>query len=170
MKFNDYLLLLKNKINNTEILAPLYKYGEYYLKNIDDYNYWAYLLNRFRNYYKLFIKTTNDINKKEYFDKANQSLGFNVENADQIDKPLDEVGKFVNSQNGSKNIDFKSDFEKNEHRFEIIEKYNKFVESFYPEIEQKLKKTNFYIFKDNSPILAQARKNDMSRYGSVFKK
>lgn len=160
MKFNDYLLLLENKTNNTEILAPLYKYGEYYLKNIDDYNYWSYLVDRLSNYYKLFIKTANDNNKKEYFDKVNQSLGFNVENANQINKPLDEVSEFVNSQNGTKNIEFKSEFEKNEHRFEIIEKYNKFVESFYPEIEQKLKKTNFYIFKDNSPILKQALDNN----------
>ena len=160
MKFNDYLLHLENKTNNMEILAPLYKYGEYYLKNIDDYNYWSQLVDRLSSYYKLFVKTINENNKKEYFDKANQSLGFNVDNASQIDKPLDEVGDFVNSQNGSKNIDFKSDFEKNEHRFEIIEKYNKFVESFFPEVEEKLKKTNFYIFKDNSPILAQALYNN----------
>ena len=160
MKFNDYLLLLENKTSNPEILAPLYKYGEYYLKNIDEYTYWLNLVDRLNNYYKLFYKTINENNKNEYFDKATQSLGFNVENATQINRPLDEVGGFVNSQNGTKNIDFKSEFEKNEHRFEIIEKYNKFVESFFPEIEQKLKKTNFYIFKDNSPILAQALYNN----------
>lgn len=112
MKFNDYLLLLENKTNNMEILAPFYKYGEYYLKNIDDYNYWIYLVDRLSNYYKQFYKTIDENNKKEYFDTVTQTLGFNVENASQIDRPLDEVGKFVNSQNGSKNIDFKSDFEK----------------------------------------------------------
>lgn len=170
MKFNDYLLLLENKTNNMEILAPFYKYGEYYLKNIDDYNYWTYLINRLNNYYKLFIKTVNDNHKKEYFDKASQSLGFNVENANQINKPLDEVGDFVNSQNGTKNIDFKSDFEKDQLRFEIIEKYNKFVESFYPEVEEKLKKTNFYIFKDNSPILAQALYNNDNTNDTNFNK
>lgn len=170
MKFNDYLLLLENKTNNTEILAPFYKYSDYYLKNIDEYNYWSGLINRLYNYYKLFYKTINDNNKREYFDKVSQSLGFNVENANQINKPLDEVGEFVNSQNGTKNIDFKSDFEKNEHRFEIIEKYNKFAESFYPEIEQKLKKTNFYIFKDNSPILAQALYNNDDRNDINYKK
>lgn len=160
MKFKEYLLLLENKTNNTEILAPFYKYGEYYLKDIDDYKYWSYLIDRLSNYYKLFYKTTEDNNNKDYFDKATQSLGFNVENASQIKKPLDEIGEFVNTQNGTKNIDFKSDFEKNEHRFEIIEKYNKFVESFYPEVEEKLKKTNFYIFNDKSPILAQALYNN----------
>lgn len=160
MKFNEYLLLLENKTNNLEILKPLYKYGGYYLKNIDNYNYWSYLIDRLNNYYKLFYKTINDNDKKDYFDKATQSLGFNVENATQINNPLNEVGGFVNSQNGTKNIDFKSDYEKNEHRFEIIEKYNKFVESFFPEIEEKLKKTNFYIFKENSPILAQALYNN----------
>lgn len=160
MKFKEYLLLLENKTNNMEILAPFYKYGDYYLKNIDDYIYWSHLIDRLSNYYKLFVKTINDNNNNKYFDKVNQSLGFNVENANQINNPLDEVGEFVNSQNGTKNVDFKSDFEKNEHRFEIIEKYNKFVESFFPEIEQKLKKTNFYIFKDNSPILNEALYNN----------
>ena len=160
MKFNDYLLLLENKVNNFEILKPLYKYAGYYLKDIDNYNYWSYLADRLSNYYKLFYKTINDNKKNEYFDKATQSLGFNVENATQINKPLDEIGEFVNSQNGSKNVDFKSEYEKNEYRFEIIEKYNKFVESFFPEIEEKLKKTNFYIFKENSPILAQTLYNN----------
>lgn len=169
MKFNDYLTLLENKVNNAEILAPLYKYGEYYLKNIEEYEYWLYLVDRLSNYYKLFYKTTEDNNNKDYFDKATQSLGFNVENASQIDKPLDEIGGFVNSQNGTKNIDFKSDFEKNEHRFEIIEKYNKFVERFYPEIEEKLKKTNFYIFKENDKILKDALfNNKQENYQSVL--
>lgn len=160
MKFNDYLLLLENKTNNIEIIAPLYKYGEYYLKDIDNYNYWIGLIDRLSIYYKLFCKTANENNKKEYFDKVIQSLSFNVENASQINKPLDEIGEFVNSQSGSKNVDYKSNYEKDQLRFEIIEKYNKFVESFFPEIEEKLKKTNFYIFKDNSPILAQALYNN----------
>lgn len=170
MKFNDYLSLLENKTNNTEILAPFYKYGEYYLKDINSYNYWSYLTDRLTNFYKLFYKTINENDKKEYFNKSTQSLGFNVENANQINNPLDEVGEFVNSQNGTKNIDFKSDFEKNEHRFEIIEKYNKFVESFYPEIEQKLKKTNFYIFKENNLILNEALYNNDNPNDETYNK
>lgn len=160
MKFSNYLHLLENRTNNPDILAPFYKYGEYYLKDINNFQYWENLVKRLKNYYSLFYKTMNDKNKNEYFDKATQSLGFNVENAAQINKPLDEVGGFVNSQNGTKNIDFKSEFEKNEYRFEIIEKYNKFVEKFFPEIEEKLKKTNFYIFKDNDLILYDALYNN----------
>ena len=160
MKFKNYLKFLEYKAKHPDILAPLYKYGEYYLKDIDNYKYWLYLVKRLNNYYNLFYKTINENKKKEYFDKATQSLGFNVENANQINKPLDEIGGVVNSQNGTKNIDFKSDYEKNEHRFEIIEKYNKFVENFYPEIEEKLKKTNFYIFKGNDLILYDALYNN----------
>lgn len=160
MKFSDYLSEIEaNRGVNPQILAPLYKYGELYLKDINNYKYWANLVERLKKFYNQFYKTIND-NNNSYFDKINQSLGFNVENANQINKPLDEVGEFVNSQNGTKNIDFKSNYEKDQIRFEMLEKYNKFVESLFPEIEEKLKKTNFYIFKDNDLILYESLNNN----------